>query len=208
MSLEGALFKRDFHYKVAFINKCLLRIKFRGRRSERTIQGYKMFIFKMMKDVVKKNICNYTNLLNGTPCREIPTHDEMIADCYVMFDKCVEKFKVSKTNNFYFYFNKSMSRNFYRDYQKELQNSQTELIDAIATMHPQLHDNREPDTMEALMENLNFSEIEMRIIRSRLNGQKTSEFLEENPDVTNGQYSRSLKRMKDMIRYYQEKGEF
>jgi hypothetical protein len=167
-----------------------------------------MFIFKMMKDVVKKNICNYTNLLNGTPCREIPTHDEMIADCYVMFDKCVEKFKVSKTNNFYFYFNKSMSRNFYRDYQKELQNSQTELTDAIATMHPQLHDNREPDTMEALMENLNFSEIEMRIIRSRLNGQKTSEFLEENPDVTNGQYSRSLKRMKDMIRYYQEKGEF
>lgn len=211
MNLEARLFKKDFRYKVKFINTCLMRIKFSGdKRSERTIRGYKMYIFKMMKDIVKKNVCNYTNLLSGTSCRDIPDHDEIIADCYIMFDKCVQKFDVKpkKNHNFYFYFNKSMSRNFFRDYQKEIQNSQVELTEAIATVHPHLHDNREPDTMEALMENLNFNEIDIRIIRSRLIGQKTSEFLNENLDVTNGQYSRSLKRMKDIIRFYQGKGEF
>lgn len=206
-SLESRLFNKDFHFKVTFINTCIMRIRY-GHRKERTIQGYKMYIFKMMKDIVKKNVCNYENLMRATDCVKLPTHDEIIADCWTMFDKCLTKFKITKKNNFYYYFNKSLSRNFYREYQKELKNARVELTDAMTVVHPLLHDNNEPDTMEALMDSLGFDEIDRRIVKSRLNGQKTSEFLKENEDISNGQYSKSLKKMKDVIRFYQSKGIF
>jgi hypothetical protein len=38
-------------------------------------------------------------------------------------------------------------------------------------------------------------------------GQKTSEFLKENPEVTNGQYSRYLKRIKEVLQTSKEEGE-
>lgn len=202
MNLEDTIFNKDFHFKVSFINTCIMRIRY-GHRKNRTIEGYKMYIFKMMKDVVKKNVCNYENLMRATTCTELPTHDEIIADCYVMYDKCLMKFKVDKRNNFYYYFNKSLSRNFYREYSKSMKNAQVELTDAMTIVHPALHDNGEPDTMSSLMDNLDFNDIDRRIANSRLNGQKTSEFLNENKDITNSQYSKSLKKMKDTIRHYQ-----
>lgn len=207
MGLEEKIFNKDFKFKVKFINTCILRIRY-GHRKERTIRGYKMYVFKMMYTIVIKNIRNFENLIRATPCTEIPTRDEIFTDCYIMFDKCIYKFKVSKTNNFYFYFNKSLSRKFYKDYQKELHTPSVELSDAMSAVHPKLRDNRIPDTMSFLFENLEFSELERRVAISRLNGQRTSEFLKENKDVTSVQYSESLKRIKRLILLLKENGKF
>lgn len=205
MRLETILFKKDFHYKSSFVNKCIKNLK--GANNEKTQKGYKMFIFKMMKDVIKKNICNYINLLNGTSCREIPDSDEMISTCYIIFEKCLEKYEVSPTNNFYFYYNKSMSRNFFRYYQRELKGVNVEITESITTFSPSLRTQSEPDMLELIMDNFQFSYLDKKIVYSRMNGQKTSEFLEENTDISNGQYSRSLKKIKETLTYYKEKGE-
>lgn len=207
MGLERTLFKKEYKYDKSFINICIMRIRF-GKRSQKTQNGYKMYIFKMMQDIVKKNVCNYLNLLESIGCYELPNRDEIVADCYVMLDKCISKFKISKKNSFYFYFNKSLSRNFYRAYQKEMRNSGIELTDAISTMHPNLRTNGDFDTMETLMDNLYFNDIDKRITRSRLLGQRTSEFLKENKDITINQYSKSLKRIKEIILYYQTNNQF
>lgn len=163
----------------------------------------------MMKDIVKKNIANYLNLLSSIDMKDtLPSRDELIADCYIIFDKCVEKYKLGKGYNFYFYFNKSLSRNFFRDYQKELQRSNSvEITEALATVNSGFHDYRQLDTTELLMTHLGLTELEMRICRSRMLGQKTSEFLSENEDVTNAQYSKCLKRIKEVLIEFQEEGE-
>lgn len=206
MDLEKRIFRKDFIYRQKFINVCILRIKY-GHRSERTIRGYKMYVFKMMHDIIKKNICNYINLLtNGTDCREIPTHDDVLTDVYIMFDKCLEKYKVKKGNKFYYYFNKALSRNFFREYQKVQKSTGIELTDAMEAVHPNLQYNSPNYGVEVLMENLGFSDIEKRIIRSRLSGQKISEFLKENKDITNAMYSNALKKMKQLVLDAQEEG--
>lgn len=207
MSLESIYFKKDYHYKAKFINKCIAIIRF--TKSEKRQRAYKNLVFKMMKDIVKKNIANYLNLLSGLEVKDmLPSRDELIADCYIIFDKCLGKYKLGKGYNFYFYFNKSLSRNFFRDYQKAMQrNKGVEITEALSVVNPNFHDNTPPDTTELLMIQLELSELEMRICRSRMLGQKTSEFLEKNPDVTNGQYSKSLKRIKDVLITFKEKGE-
>jgi len=175
-------------------------------KCEKRRVAYKNYVFRMMKDIVKKNTCNYINLLTSINVRDIPERDELITDCYIMFDKCITKYKVCSGNNFYFYYNKSMSRNFFRNYQRKLNTNSVELTDAMTVAHPNLHCHKQPDTTEILMDGLQFDEIEKRIIRSRMNGQKTAEFLAENTDVNNGQYSRKLKRIKNILIYQKEIG--
>lgn len=207
MGLESMYFKADYHYRAKFVNKCISIIRY--SKDERRVRAYKNLVFKMMKDIVKKNICNYLNLLQNTEMKDMPDKDELIADCYIIFDKCLEKYVIKKNYNFYFYFNKSLSRNFYRDYQKEFQrsNNHVEVSEALESVNKGFHDYREPDTTELLMEHLGLDELEKRICRSRMLGQKTSEFLKENPEVTNGQYSRCLKRIKEVLQTSEEEGE-
>lgn len=204
VSVENKIFRKNFKYRQKFINVCILRIKY-GHRSERTIRGYKTYVFKMMHDIVRKNICNYTNLLtNGTSIREIPTHDDILADVYLMFDKCLDKYQVRKGNKFYFYFNKSLSRNFFREYQKIQKQSAVDLSSGIEIMHPHLRYESNNYDVELLMHNLHFTETEKRIVRSRMLGQCVTEFLKENKDISKIQYSTALKKMKSDIRNFQE----
>lgn len=207
MNLEGVYFKNDYHYKAKFVNKYIAIIRF--SKDEKRINAYKNLVFRMMKDIVKKNISNYLNLLQGTYRKDtLPERDELVADCYIIFDKCLEKYIINKNYNFYFYFNKSLSRNFFRYYQKELQRSSSvEVTEALMTVNPGFHDNKQPDTSELLLSNLGLSDLEKMICRSRMLGQKTSEFLKENTDITNSQYSKSLKKIKEVIMMFQEKGE-
>lgn len=207
MGLESMYFKADYHYKAKLVNKWIAIIRYSP--NEKRVKAYKNLVFKIMKDIVKKNIANYLNLLNNTEVKDMPDRDELVADCYIIFDKCLEKYIIKGNYNFYFYFNKSLSRNFYRDYQKELQrsNGHVEISEALEAVNKGFHDYREPDTTELLMEHLGLDELEKRICRSRMLGQKTSEFLKENPEVTNGQYSRCLKKIKEVLTTSQEKGE-
>lgn len=176
-----------------------MRIKY-GHRSERTIRGYKMYIFKMMHDIIKKNICNFINLItNGTECREIPEHDDVITDVYITFDKCIEKYKVSKGRKFYYYFNKSLSRNFFREYKKIQRQMNAEMNDVMEVSHPNLQFKTHNYTIEVLMDNLYLNNVEKRIVRSRIAGQKITDFLKENKDINNNQYLSVLKKLKTII---------
>lgn len=211
MNLEAKYFKCDFYYDNARVERFIEIIK-SPQSSARRQTAFKNVVFKMMKDVVKKNIRNYLNLLtNGTSIEEIPTTDELIADCYIIFDKCLEKYKSGCGYNFYFYFNKSMSRCFYRSWTKEMarDNNSVEIGEAIETVNTRFHTRADVtgSSMDLLLDNFHFDGIERRVIKSRLAGQKTSEFLKRNADVTHSQYSQALKNIKERIKEYQSLGE-
>ena len=168
----------------------------------------------MMKDVVKKNMRNYLNLLtNGTsiPQEEIPTEDELVADCYLIFDKCLTKYKLGCGYNFYFYFNKSMSRCFYRAWTKEMSrdNSSVEIGEALETVNARFHTSSDStsNSMNLLLDSLGVNSLERRVIKSRLAGQKTGEFLKANTDVTHNQYSQALKNVKVLLKRFKDSGE-
>ena len=111
MNLESVLFRRDFYYNLKFVEKCIKIIQ--TSNNEKRVKAYKSLVFKMMKDIVKKNVANYLNLLRNVDYPDIPERDELISDCYVVFDKCVSKFLVDKGYNFYFYFNNRLSISYF-----------------------------------------------------------------------------------------------
>lgn len=172
-----------------------MRMRYGGRKPL-TIKGYKTYIFKSMKDIVEKNIQNYLNLLNNSSVRDIPEYDEVLSECYIVFDKCLEKYKISRYNDFYYYFNKALSRNFYRSYQKETKHPQVNITAEMEVVNQSLYDKRNVDTIELLLHNLQLTELEKQICRSKLKQEKGAEFLRNNKNITQKQYNEALKNVK------------
>ena len=193
MSLESVLFRRDFYYNLKFVEKCIKIIQ--TSTNEKRVKAYKSLVFKMMKDIVKKNVTNYLNLLRNVDYPDIPERDELISDCYVVFDKCVSKFLVDRGYNFYFYFNKSLSRNFFREYYKKTQNNNAtkNITDVMMIVNRSFHISEFRGGIDLLLDNLHFTDFEKRICHSKMNGQKIADFLKNNTDVSNSQYARALK---------------
>lgn len=196
-SVERQLFSQTFKYRIGFVNRCIVIIRY--CHDERRAAAYRNLLFKMMGALVTKNVTNYLNLLNGSNAVDIPTRDEVIADCYVMFNKCLEKFVILKGANFYFYFNKSMSRNFYTLYKKSLKDRHGDISEALNSTHPNLRTSDLVDDTDIIFANYGFNELEVRISRSRLSGQRKTEFLANNPDVTPAMYGRALTHIKQLL---------
>ena len=199
MSLESTYFKVDFFYNSPLVEKYVKIIQ-TSKRPKR-VRAFKNLVFMMMSDIVKKNIANYINLLRNSDVEYLPERDELVADCYLIFDKCVYKFILGRGYNFYFYYNKSLSRNFFRNYQKEIKhnNCTTEITDVMTIVSPSFRSSEESGSVDLLMDQLGFNELEKRVCKSRVVGQKTSEFLKSNPGVTNSQYSGTLKVVKEKL---------
>lgn len=204
--MRQKIFKKDYKYKRKFINACIMRIRF-GKRNDKTINGYKTYIFKTMKNIVDKNISNYINLLRGISCRYIPEYNEIISDCYIIFDKCLEKYKVTKTNSFYFYYNKALSRNFYKLYQKELNSASVELSNDIVNTTPKLYYDKNTYGMELLYHNLGLTKLEIKICTSKILGEKSADFIRKNK-ITAKKYTDTLKKIKKELKQLKEQGKY
>lgn len=208
MNLENYFFKKDYPYRVQFINKCIEIIRFSD--DEKRCAAYKNLVFRMMKKIVKKNIENYLNLLQSVFNKElIPSNNELIADCYLIFNKCVERYVIDPKNNFYFYYNKSLSRNFYREYQHLAKtNKNIEMTDIVIANNEKLHEKTtELEITESMMKNLGMNDLEIRICVSKMEGQKSSAFLQKNKDITDSQYNKSLKHIKEILIFFHKRGE-
>lgn len=211
MTLADTIFNIEFKYNAQLVDKLICRIQ--SDIKEERKNNIKYLVFKMMKNVVCKNILNYLNLLRGLNLRveEIPDSDDLISDCYVVYNHCVDKYLVRSGYNFYFYFNKALTRNFFRLYTRAKTKLNRELeIEDESVLYNRIEystSNGSLGSVELLMELLQFNDIEIRICRSRLSGQKNIDFLKENLDVTNSQYNSTLRVIKEKLIKYQQEGE-
>ena len=58
------------------------------------------------------------------------------------------------------------------------------------------HISESQGSVDLLLDNLRFTDLEKRICHSKMNSQKISDFLKNNTDVSNSQYARALKGIK------------
>ena len=207
MTLENLYFRKDFYYDAEQVERYIGIIQ--ASTSSKRVRAYKNLVFMMMKDIVKKNISNFLNLLRGIDSSDIPERDSLVTNCYITFDKCLEKYIVGRGYNFYFYFNKSLSRNFFREYQREMQrmNASAEVTEAMSRVSKEMRVDAVHSGVDFVMDNLQFTPLEKKICHSKMSGQRASDFLKMNPEVTNSQYSRALKSIKNKLLLAKENNE-
>lgn len=207
MTLENLYFRKDFYYDAEQVENYIGIIQ--TSTSSKRVCAYKNLVFMMMKDIVKKNISNFLNLLRGIDSPNIPERDDLVTNCYITFDKCLEKYIVGRGYNFYFYFNKSLSRNFFREYQREMKriNASAEVTEAISYVSKEMRVDAVHSSVEFVIDNSQFTPLEKKICHSKVSGLRASDFLKMNPEVTNSQYSRALKSVKNKLLLAKENNE-
>lgn len=185
-----------------------LRLKSRMLNSKKN--NLKLELFNLMSKVVTKNINNYSNLAFNSPVTErCNSRDEMQAESWILLENCIKNFKVNSSYCFYFYYNKSLSRTFYKMFIKTKQNLDKfndYIIDKKNTKSKSTLGNSNM-SMEIIIEVLNLNENEEKILRSRLKKEKKSEFLNKNPEITSGKYYLNLRNLKEKIKKLEENGQ-
>ena len=202
-TLEQRFFKHEFYYNRNLVERFVGIIQ--NSESKRAL-AFKNLVFKMMKDIVVKNVNNYLNLLSATNIFQLPERDEIISDCYLIFDKCVEGYKVNCGYNFYFYFNKSLSRNFFRNYTKEQKRGYSHTLIEEEMKFDFNFRTKMDVSISVTIDRLNFTEIEKKLINSKLNKQTMTEFLKDNEDINRTKYFQLLDGIQEKIENLRKQG--
>ncbi len=205
--LENRLFRLNFYYDQERVERYISVIQ--TTENPRRKKGYKDLVFKMMKDIVLKNVGNYINLMNGSNL-DIPDRGEIIADCYIIYDKCLEKYKVNSGFNFYFYFNKSLTRNLYtlcKEMEIERNTNKLSYVEDVTIYSSRIKIEGVDSGTDLLIKTLGFTDVEQRVCRSKILGMNSHDFLSENEDITKNEYHRALRRIKETLRHLKERGE-
>lgn len=221
MMTYEALRQMACEYDNRTATQCIIVIN--KTKSERTRQQYKMILFEMSKDIIVANIENFFAMLNNHGYNqeygEFMTRDDMVGEAYVVFEKSVKNFmKVGEYNygkkfipddaeldiqnwrkyNWGMYFNKSLTRTFYRQLNKyfakhsDISNYENYTVLENIIQSRQVHDFIDHD-----LNNLGYTDVEIRIIKSRMAEQRLDDFLEENPDVARSNYFKILTQIKE-----------
>lgn len=198
MELDKVYFKKGLYYNNKQVEYYINIIQ--TSDNDKRVSAFSNLVFHMMKDIVNKNIANYIKLMHSI--KEEINKDEMISECYIIFDTCIHKYKCYTGYNFYFYFNKSLSRSFFRLYTKAMKriNHITIMDDMSSLIHFELDVKDNVGSIELLLETMNLTGLERRICESKIYQQKSVEFLKLNTDVTEDEYLTTIKQLKNRFK--------
>lgn len=197
--------RNEIPYNVKKVNRLVLIIQ--KTSDQRLMDESLLSLFNYMKKVVDKNINNYLLLVRNASVREAYESEELVIECYLIMTKCIKKYKVMKGNNFYFYFNKSLSRTLYRLFEKEQKRNVERFESTNTSALSKLTNNMSCSVDGLVLDNLNFTEVEKLICMSKVKEQKREDFLIENPNVTNNMYYICMKNIKTKLINLQRHGE-
>lgn len=185
-------------------NKLILKIRHGSKDS--LVDNSKKELFILMKKVVVKNVNNYLKLFRNSKVSEFSFEEEEVySEAFLIMMNCVEKFNVKRGNCFYFYYNKAMSRQFYRMLERRISRSERRDVFIEHSLNTgDTSTSSEGYSVDFVLNNLDFTEEEKRLIRSRIEKQTRKDFLEENQDISSNDYSVMLKQIKEKLNKIKE----
>lgn len=187
----------DLPYNPKLVNKYILIIQRSSEQSK--IDEFVLLLYMNMKKVVLKNVNNYLSLINNSNIKKTLEADELKTEAFIVLKNCLTKYKVHKSNNFYFYFNKSLSRNFYRMYEKEVKKNTTRITDISMNYIEGLKNSIEFDITSYIIDNLKFDRVERLVLISKYNQEKKEDFLINNPSINTAAYYNAIKSTKQVL---------
>lgn len=184
----------------------VLIIRIRKCSDENKLQRYKMELFLMMKKIIVKNIHNYLKLSNNSEVKEDSLNFfEIQSEAYLVLDKCIQNYDVNPKNDFYFYLNKSLSRNFYRMFnQSKVQKTRNDMVSDFIKFFGNHQKNGVDEDIEFLIDQLGFNTLQKRILISKIYNISKSKFLAQNKDITSDSYNSIHEQIKIILNKIQQ----
>ncbi len=159
---------------------------------------YKLELFFLMNKIIVKNTENFFHLCRGYK-KQCMSKEDLIGEFYWVLHKCVRDYRLGK-GDFYWYYNKSLTLHSLRlrdKYYKKPQNLQFTDNEHILDFSTQ---NEGFDLTDFEMDNLNLTDEERDVVKSRLDGEKINDYI-ENKNMSSNQYYKHLTNIKIKMKH-------
>lgn len=159
------------------VRKSLIIIK--SVKNTRLADRHKEFVMFSLSDIIVKNVNNFFNLIKHVEeCRLLHEKDDIVAECYVIMQKCMDNFDVKRNKNFFWYYNKSLSMGLFR-MTKRMYKTNIYFKD-FADMYGgenRLMQQSTQQALDPLIMNVDFTPEELDYLQSKLNDEKITDYL-------------------------------
>lgn len=200
LSYQYLLENKTHYYDKREIKRLLIKSK--KSKSRRIARKSKEVLFLSLSNIVIKNIENFFNILyrKGYIKDNIHCKDELISECYIVLDKCVEKFAFNKGTIFYWYYNRAltnrMSRIIEKIYYKHRSAYRIESSSHEYYIETKQLVDIETDFIGFYYDTLKLTEEEIKIIEAKLHKTSIKDLIEEELQITQNEYYKTVSRIK------------
>lgn len=168
-------------------------------KSLRTQQEVKLRLFFCLSKLIIKAINNFNHLTKNVPKHKVLHSPEDIAmECYERYDACLQSVEMGSLKKFYFFLNTALNRAIYRIYEKQYKRyfNVVDNTDENSHLLTNAHYNQHIDFSEVDL--MQFTEVELDILRFKVEGGKLNVFLKEH-DMVGATFHKILEGIKEKL---------
>lgn len=196
--LFNSIMKDRCKYSEKDVIKCIVIIK--NSSNDKLIQKKKELIIKYSSKIILRNVVNFFNQLRGVESGKIcHEKDDIVSECYMILDNCIENFNLNSGYKFYFYLNKAMMRGLNKLKKKSYRGeSCSTYIDSNEVCKFDWRTFSSEESNPLLLEKI-FTKKEVLLMQSRIQEQKIDEFI-KSVEISRTEYHKILKRIREKIK--------
>lgn len=165
----------------------------------RFIEKHKLLLFCKLGFVVCKNINNVlTKYREQNLLKEmIISKDDLVFECFIVFDRCLMNFDWHRGGDFHWYLNSSLNRELTRILDRHIKkHNKADSIDSFVS--PGV--NVEFELFGFYFEKLRLTETERNLVMSRMNGERSEDFMKKNGLTTKISFYNTLNSIKNKFK--------
>jgi hypothetical protein len=149
-------------------------------KSQAAVQNIKYKLFFSLSKLVIKAINNFNHLTRTVPKHKLlHTPEDIAIECYVIYDYCLENMDMKYIKKFYFFLNTALNRAIYRLFEKQYQCHFSVVDNTKENEHLLLNAGYSQHIDFSEVDLLMFNELELDIVRFKIEGGKFSVFLKQ-----------------------------
>lgn len=182
-------------YDAALARKCIILAN--NCKKQRISDESKIILFKMLSKIVIKNIENFFSLVKIYD-NVLHTKNDLVGDAFFVLMNCINGFDIKLNKQFYFYYNKALTRAFIRIIEKNYyKHRDTQRVpdgfESFLFLDKSTSGN---NLLEFYFDLFRLTDDERRIVKSRLLEQNPRDFVSES-DFTMSEYKITLEIIRD-----------
>ena len=179
-----------------------LLIKAKKSKNKRKSDEAKKILFLSLSRIVVKNIENFFKI-SIKYSDLIHDRNDLVSECYLTLDKCVEKYDLNIGSVFYWYYNKSltfrMQRIIEKNYYKHRNNFRVEREHESFIFSSKLS-TISTDFTDFYLDIFQVTDEERKIIEAKMTGKKIKEFVEDEMQITWNEYYKRVGSIKNKLK--------
>jgi hypothetical protein len=188
----SSLLRDDIDFDKKEIRKHLVICKTCSKKS--LVEKHSVLLFRRMNKIIVKNINNFYFFIKNYDKECLYTKDDLVGECYIIFQKCVAGFNIRKGKDFHWFLNKSLTRGLMRILEKNyLKHLKIERSDYSGV---NLKCEIDLDLTKFYSKLYGLTKRERKVLRSKINMVKLKDFLEANPSFTDSEYYKLFNSIK------------